>query len=189
MPTRAGSHRPWPRSPTRDHTLDSLVEPALHLPTTDELVALAQAEPGTDGVELSILVKDAYQRVGLGRMLVRRALTAAAVRGIRSVRAQLLPENRHRGPPAVTRPAAQLPPRRRQVVLDPGCLNPSVLVTSASVLDCGAPVAARLSYERVPFQSAPAARVSTSCWKRGTSRSIATSTCVAPSVGSPGAGA
>jgi RimJ/RimL family protein N-acetyltransferase len=60
-----------------------------------ELVAVARYEPthDPDVAEVAFVVQDAWQGKGLGRLLLRELLAAAASRGIRRFRAYVLPDN------------------------------------------------------------------------------------------------
>ncbi len=78
---------------SHQHHLWKVSGAAMGDPADDEIVALAQVEPGVGAGELAILVEDSYQREGLGRLVVTAALTAAAVRGTTQVHAHLLPDN------------------------------------------------------------------------------------------------
>lgn len=76
-----------------DHRQATQLGASLGAPYDEEIVALAQVEPEPGGAELTILVEDAYQRVGLGVLVVCAALTEAARKGIPKVKAHILPDN------------------------------------------------------------------------------------------------
>jgi RimJ/RimL family protein N-acetyltransferase len=57
------------------------------------VVRLVRVEDDPDCAELGIVVADAWQRRGIGRLLLERMMEAAAERGIRRIRAQLMAEN------------------------------------------------------------------------------------------------
>jgi hypothetical protein len=50
-------------------------------------------EDDPESAELGIVVADAWQRRGIGRLLLERTTAAAAERGIRRIRAQLMADN------------------------------------------------------------------------------------------------
>lgn len=60
-----------------------------------ELVAVARYEPTPDPevAEVAFVVQDVWQGKGLGRLLLRELLAAAAARGIRRFRAYVLADN------------------------------------------------------------------------------------------------
>ena len=60
-----------------------------------ELIAVARYEPTNDPevAEVAFVVQDAWQGKGLGRLLLRELLAAAAARGIRRFRADVLTDN------------------------------------------------------------------------------------------------
>ncbi len=76
-----------------DHRLANQPDAALGAPFDDEVVALAQVEPEVGGAELAVLVEDAYQRTGLGLVVVCVALVEVARSGVPRVRAHILPGN------------------------------------------------------------------------------------------------
>jgi RimJ/RimL family protein N-acetyltransferase len=54
---------------------------------------LVRMEDDPESAELGIVVADAWQRRGIGRLLLERTTAAAAERGIRRIRAQLMADN------------------------------------------------------------------------------------------------
>ena len=62
----------------------------------DTLIAVARYEPGAepDTVEVAFVVQDAWQGRGLGTVLFRELLAAAAANGIRRFQAWVLAQNR-----------------------------------------------------------------------------------------------
>jgi RimJ/RimL family protein N-acetyltransferase len=64
-------------------------------PDGTELVAVARYEPthDPDVAEVAFVVQDTWQGKGLGRLLLRELLAAAASRGIRRFRAYVLSDN------------------------------------------------------------------------------------------------
>jgi RimJ/RimL family protein N-acetyltransferase len=69
---------------------------ALAAEVDSEVVAIARYEPlmDSDAVELALVVADAWQNRGLGRILLRAILGAAEANGIHRFRADVLAENR-----------------------------------------------------------------------------------------------
>lgn len=69
---------------------------ALAAEVDSEVVAVARYEPTDDSdvVELALVVADAWQNRGLGRILLRGILRAAGANGIHGFRADVLAENR-----------------------------------------------------------------------------------------------
>jgi GNAT superfamily N-acetyltransferase len=69
---------------------------ALVAESQGEIVAVGRYEPSAEAgvVELAIVVTDAWQGRGLGRILLRETLGTAAQNGIRRFRADVLADNR-----------------------------------------------------------------------------------------------
>ena len=65
-----------------DHRLADQPDAALGAPFDDEVLALDQVEPEVGGAELAVLVEDAYQRTGLGLVVVCAALVEVARSGV-----------------------------------------------------------------------------------------------------------
>lgn len=75
------------------HRLADELTASLGAPYEDEIVALVQIEPDVGGAELAILVEDAYQRSGVGSLVLCAALAEAARNGTNRIKAHILPDN------------------------------------------------------------------------------------------------
>jgi GNAT superfamily N-acetyltransferase len=75
--------------------IDHCGREALIAMDSEGIAGVARFAPnGQDGHEVAIVIADAWQRQGLGTMLIRRLANIARARGISSFHATLLPDNR-----------------------------------------------------------------------------------------------
>jgi GNAT superfamily N-acetyltransferase len=88
-----GQVRGWPRAYLDEALAGEDVHYAVVCYSGCEAVALASYRTGEPGAaELGILIEDAWQRRGLGGLLLSRLVTHAADHGIRMLHAQMLTE-------------------------------------------------------------------------------------------------
>ncbi|MDQ1521175.1 MAG: hypothetical protein QOI55_2248 [Actinomycetota bacterium] len=94
----------------------------------DEIVGVARYDTGRTGdqAEIAITVEDAWQRRGLGSLLLRRLTKRARERGLEQFFASMLPDNR----PALSLLHHLVPEAR--VALDGGTYEATVDLTSAT---------------------------------------------------------
>ncbi|WP_432800233.1 N-acetyltransferase family protein [Poriferisphaera sp. WC338] len=61
-----------------------------------DIVAVGRLEDTTDGTsaEFAIVIADAWQRKGLGKILMRQLIILAQKKGLASIHAELMPENK-----------------------------------------------------------------------------------------------